>query len=198
MTPGTSRTIDVRRPTRRLNRVDLPTFGRPTMAMIGRQRLVAAVRSERVQQPRARSARRARAATGPARRAPRRDRRASGRRGTRPRRRGCATAGTRTAAPRSRRAFEVALDVLPGEETGHRRCPGRRSRWAPPPRARRRRTAPAPPAAPRRRGPYISPRHHRHAAPAAPTRAARDTERAKASSKRRTRPTPSSAMANPS
>src|SRR5262245_14274807 len=36
VTPGTSRTRDLRWPTSRLKRVDFPTLGRPTMAMIGR------------------------------------------------------------------------------------------------------------------------------------------------------------------
>ena len=34
--PGVSETIAIRLPARRLNRVDLPTFGRPTMAIIGK------------------------------------------------------------------------------------------------------------------------------------------------------------------
>src|SRR5262245_59469358 len=37
--PGSSVTIDRRWPIRRLNRVDLPTFGRPTMAISGRDRI---------------------------------------------------------------------------------------------------------------------------------------------------------------
>lgn len=34
--PGVSETIAMRLPARRLNKVDLPTFGRPTMAIIGK------------------------------------------------------------------------------------------------------------------------------------------------------------------
>ena len=34
--PGVSETIAIRLPARRLNSVDLPTFGRPTMAIIGK------------------------------------------------------------------------------------------------------------------------------------------------------------------
>jgi len=34
VTPGRSSTNATRRPTRRLNKVDLPTLGRPTMAMV--------------------------------------------------------------------------------------------------------------------------------------------------------------------
>src|SRR5437868_13656394 len=33
--PGSSPTIERREPTRRLNKVDLPTFGRPTIASVG-------------------------------------------------------------------------------------------------------------------------------------------------------------------
>src|SRR5919106_2224763 len=36
--PGKSSTIAFRSPTRRLNNVDLPTFGRPTIATMGRLR----------------------------------------------------------------------------------------------------------------------------------------------------------------
>ena len=36
MVPGVGSTIDTRRPTSLLNRLDLPTFGRPTMATVGR------------------------------------------------------------------------------------------------------------------------------------------------------------------